>query len=418
MCMNSTCTPELPFQLDINDVVLHKEDNIYYRDNPEQFDLLVEMYLKYHGKVATMLTRPFLSSLRAWVDKSLPLLSDSCYRYSTKAFWILSGFLFFPFCRECHSYEGYVGKNVFHLRDGYHKFCSSKCSAKNEETQQHYADACMKHYGAKHAFQAESVKKQIRASVKASTGYDCALKSPECREKGKKTSREKCGYDYAQQSPEYKERQKQRNLKNYGVEYTSQRPEVAKNISIGLKSRTNEQQKESSLKRQATTLREYGVRFYTQSEQYKAQKAATEDQRKEKEYKTKKANHSFKDSRQEVDAFWMLKFIFPKLIRQYKSKEYPFACDFYDPDQPLLRIEYQGSWTHGFHPFDSINEDDVKKLNKWASSGSKYYRNAAVVWSKRDPLKRQVAKSNGITLIEFWNLDQVREYVMSYFSKE
>ena len=47
--------------------------------------------------------------------------------------------------------------------------------------------------------------------------------------------------------------------------------------------------------------------------------------------------------------------------------------------------------------------------------GSEYYRVAIDVWTRRDPAKREVAKKNGIQLIEFWNLEEVRSFVVNYF---
>ena len=52
------------------------------------------------------------------------------------------------------------------------------------------------------------------------------------------------------------------------------------------------------------------------------------------------------------------------ISRQYKTKEYPFCCDFYI--KPLnLYIEIQGYWTHGSHLYDSNNINDLQKLDTW-----------------------------------------------------
>lgn len=46
---------------------------------------------------------------------------------------------------------------------------------------------------------------------------------------------------------------------------------------------------------------------------------------------------------------------------QYRSNKYPFACDFY-----LIKsntyIEINGYWMHGFHPFNELDEQDIKKI--------------------------------------------------------
>ena len=57
-----------------------------------------------------------------------------------------------------------------------------------------------------------------------------------------------------------------------------------------------------------------------------------------------------------------------------------------------LYIEYNGSWTHGKHPFDPTNKDDIEIVEKWKAKNKKYYFIAINTWTKRDVNKRNVAK--------------------------
>ena len=59
------------------------------------------------------------------------------------------------------------------------------------------------------------------------------------------------------------------------------------------------------------------------------------------------------------------------------SDLYPFHCDFYIPSLNLY-IEYNGSWTHGKHPFDSLSKEDQNRLKEMKAKAvnSKYYNNA------------------------------------------
>ena len=86
---------------------------------------------------------------------------------------------------------------------------------------------------------------------------------------------------------------------------------------------------------------------------------------------------------------------------------YPFQCDFYIPEKDLY-IEYQGSWTHGFKPYEQKNLDCIAQLNRWKEkiNSSSYYQNAIKVWTKTDPLKRKVAKENGLNWIEFFTMNE------------
>ena len=101
--------------------------------------------------------------------------------------------------------------------------------------------------------------------------------------------------------------------------------------------------------------------------------------------------------------------------QQYcKDKRYPFLCDFYLPKYDLF-IEIQGIWTHGGHPFNQYNEDDLRKLNLWKSKNTKYYKNAVNVWTQRDPLKRKTAKDNNLNYLEIFSIDF--DYVISEILK-
>lgn len=48
------------------------------------------------------------------------------------------------------------------------------------------------------------------------------------------------------------------------------------------------------------------------------------------------------------------------VIHQYYSKLYPYHCDYYLPLYDLY-IELNGIWTHGPHPYDSNNQEDIIK---------------------------------------------------------
>ena len=123
-----------------------------------------------------------------------------------------------------------------------------------------------------------------------------------------------------------------------------------------------------------------------------------------KSYNTKKKNHTFNTSHieEEIYNYFIKNNI--KIIRQYKSDLYPFLCDFYLPDYDLY-IEIQGNWTHGRHPFDENNQDDINILNMWKekSKNSLYYINAIEVWTKRDVKKRNISKQNNLNYLEIFS---------------
>ena len=89
-------------------------------------------------------------------------------------------------------------------------------------------------------------------------------------------------------------------------------------------------------------------------------------------------------------------FSFPKR-ENIPEKRYPFQCDFYVKSQDMF-IEVNGNWTHGDHPFDSNNEDDLKTLKEWEEKAktSKYYQNAIYTWTDLDVRKQNFAKENNL----------------------
>lgn len=130
----------------------------------------------------------------------------------------------------------------------------------------------------------------------------------------------------------------------------------------------------------------------------------------EKQYETKKKNKSFNISKPENQIYKKLKEKYPNTQRQYKSIVYPFSCDFYIPELNLY-IEYQGHWTHGKHPYDKNNLEDVKIIEMWEKKHKPFYDLAVKIWSIKDPIKRQIAKENKINWIEFFDMDSFEQWL-------
>ena len=127
---------------------------------------------------------------------------------------------------------------------------------------------------------------------------------------------------------------------------------------------------------------------------------------------TKIKNGTLNTSKPELDSFHLLQIVFPNLKKQYKSAEYPFLCDFYDPDSSTY-IELNAHWTHGKHFFNKDNPQDLDKLSKWQEKAttSKFYKNAIETWTVRDVKKLAVAKEKNLKYLVFWSIEEVRGYV-------
>ena len=136
-----------------------------------------------------------------------------------------------------------------------------------------------------------------------------------------------------------------------------------------------------------------------------------------KEYNTKKQNNTFNTSEyEEEELYEYIKTLFPDVIHQYKSTSYPYKCDFYIPSIDTY-IEYQGSWTHGGHPYGS-DESDKETLEIWLSKDSQYYKNAAYNWSVTDVKKREIAKKNNLVFYELWPKDNYFKFIQTLYDKQ
>ena len=131
---------------------------------------------------------------------------------------------------------------------------------------------------------------------------------------------------------------------------------------------------------------------------------------------TKKKNNSFNKSKPEDICYELLKEKYSDIIRQYRSEEYPFNCDFYIPSLNLY-IEYQGSHFHKGHPFDENNPNDINELNRLNEKLNKYnkksqYDMMIYTWTDLDVRKRKIAKENNLNWIEFFNINELKEWLV------
>lgn len=126
----------------------------------------------------------------------------------------------------------------------------------------------------------------------------------------------------------------------------------------------------------------------------------------EKSYQTKKKNNSLSQSNPEKQLYEDLKKKYKgkTIYRQYKDNErYPYRCDFYIVEDDLF-IELNAHWSHGGHPFDPSNKEDIEKLKEWQEKAkvSKFYQDAILTWTIRDVEKQKCAKENNLNYITIY----------------
>lgn len=287
------------------------------------------------------------------------------------------------FCEVCQKPTSFRNLHI-----GYSRFCCSKCTQNSEDTRNKIQQTCLDRYDSKNVYASEYGKQK-------------------CRE----TWLENLGVENPFQSEEVKDKIKQTNLEKYGVEYNSQSKEVKKKIKNTKEERYGNSNYNNIKKARKTNLEKYGVDCILKRED--VVKLKNSEENKKKQYNTKKKNNTFNTSKIEQELEIELRKIFPKLKTQYKSKNYPFHCDYYIPELDLY-IEYNGTWTHGFHFFDKDNQEDLDKLEKWKNKNSKYYNSAIKTWTQRDILKLETAIKNHLNYVVWFNQEQAYEWVKLY----
>ena len=301
---------------------------------------------------------------------------------------------------------------------------------KKQEINNKIRETCLLKYGDEHY----SNRIKARETCLQRYGVTSPLKSEIFKQKSKETCLQKYGVEYTGQIPEKIEKTHKACLEKYGVDsvfkvqkfrnqsldtcikkYASDEDDINSIVNIG-------QLKYVKDKIKNTCLEKYGVENPMQTQYYKnlISSILSSNEIQEKIYNTKLLNNSFNISYQEDVCFDLLKEKYSDCIRQYKSELYPFNCDFYIPSLDLY-IEYNGSHYHHYHPFDINDDNDINELNRLKEkaensnahkNGKKsQYDNIIYTWTILDSKKRNIAQQNNLNYIEFWNINEVKEWI-------
>jgi glutathione peroxidase-family protein len=273
-----------------------------------------------------------------------------------------------PKCKICGKYL------PFHKN--YAQYDSTECSKQGRKM------TCLEKYGVKFASQSNEVKEKVKNTCLKKYGVESFTQAETFKQKTRATCLKKYGSEYWIASSTAKNTSKQTCIERYDVEFASQSNEVKEKVKN-------------------TCLKKYGVEWPTQLKQCRNLSDEKKLEKKQKEYETKKKNNSlFSSSAEDQFAKWLEENNYD-FVRQYRSTEYPFNCDFYFPQLDLY-VEIQGHWTHGGHPYDEHSENDKAIVDFWKNTQSHYYANATYTWTDLDVRKRNIAKQNGINYVEIF----------------
>ena len=377
-------------------------------------------------------------------------INESFYR-------IINNIIERPKCIICGGQTKFYGGSK-----GFSKTCCSKCArllqnktmfGNNEEYKKDFykniqnkiKKTCLEKYGVDSPNKVETIKNKKKNSYIKKYGVDNPMKNKNIHKKAQKTLYKKYGVEFPYQSEEIINKYKTTCLERYGVDH---------NFKI----------KECHIKSQQTCFKKYGVKFGWNNEQqkqtclekYGVDNVAKSEIIKEKIQKTcydkyncksplssdlikyknisKKEciekqilsmykNGTLSSSTPENESYKLLKEKYSDVIHHYKDKNrYPFNCDFYIPSLDLF-IECQYGMFHSKRPYvgneidlneiEILNEKSQKRKQKTGKLTSRY-DSLIYTWSIADPLKRNIAKQNNLNFIEFWNINELIDWINKY----
>ena len=312
----------------------------------------------------------------------------------------------------------------------------------------------LERYGVENPMQLNFYKEKLKHTMLEKYGVENSQQSKEVRDKVKQTCLDRYGCTYPLQNKKIMEKTKQTNLKRYGVENPQQVKEFREKTQQTCLKKYNckspmkldifkEKIKQTCLekygiespmqldlfkeKQKQTCLKKYGVEYPSKIEIIRQKiketclkKYGVDHPFKNKEIVLKAFNTRYskkiaKFSKKEDEVYNYLITIDKDIKRQYYSELYPFHCDFYLPKFNVY-IEYQGSWVHGFHPFNKDDENDIALLETWKkkAENSKFYKKAIYTWTVSDELKRKTAKDNNLKYLEIFPKDSFKDIINSY----
>lgn len=218
------------------------------------------------------------------------------------------------------------------------------------------------------------------------------------------------------QSESFKQQTRITCEQKYGCAWTSQIPEAKEKAKATCSKRTEEEKEIILNKSRQTSFERFGVDNYSKSDKFKQEYQLTKEQRLKKVFNTMRQNNSFRSSKQEELFYEALCAIFDvnDIYKQYRDeKRYPFNCDFYIKSLDLF-IELNLHYSHGFHPFNEANPEDLALLEKYKVKNTPGYNKLIEVWTERDVIKYKYAHENSLNYVALYDKKQIHKFLKEY----
>ena len=357
--------------------------NIYQQQNQDNFETLKVLVhskpkgftqmLEARGSKKNASASPKYAYLLQWINEILPFEARSLPT-KEKCWWILNGLECAPVCQTCK--KPLSSKHFINTVRGYRTYCCTSCTFKSTEYRKHISESQAIALKTDPDFYKKKCMKSKQTRLENNNGKyfseqsiekrkETINKDPDFwkkRDKKIKQTRIKNGHSSTWCNSE---KAIQTRLANHNGNWEDVHTLARRKQTSQQKYGTNDPSQSDIVKLHKAQAfeRKYGkgVKCWSQTPESREYMKAVDEQRKAKELATKRKNGTFNSSKQKDVAYHLLHFMYPHLIRQYKSEEYPFSCNFYDPVSKTY-IECNFSWMHGGHWFDSADEDDVKRI--------------------------------------------------------
>lgn len=164
----------------------------------------------------------------------------------------------FPWNRKVYNYINNIPKTpicacgndlkFISFKEGYRKYCSSKCAANSTEFKEKREETLFKNYGVKNPSQSSIIQLRKEETLSKNYGVTCPFNSEIIRKRIVQTNNDHWGVDNVSQSDIIAEKKRITNQKNSNVDFSFQSTETKKKITKTIKEK-------------------YGVDYYVQSKE-------------------------------------------------------------------------------------------------------------------------------------------------------
>lgn len=158
-------------------------------------------------------------------------------------------------------------------RNGYRKYCSSKCAQINENTKNKRKSTNLEKYGVENVAQSKEVQSKIEVTNLERYGCKSSFQNRDVRDRWKRGIKNKYGVDHIFQMGEIKNQIRVSNLEKYGKEsYTQTNEYLEKTKKTNLEKYGSDwytQTDEWIEKTKTTNLEKFGVEWYQMTKEYK-----------------------------------------------------------------------------------------------------------------------------------------------------